>query len=81
MKGKHSKKESSSNNQGEGDRESAARYNEATQDFVKSGKVKGAAKRAAGQDPREAEESEREGRKHAKEEDPAVKRDYKKPRN
>lgn len=78
MKSEHSKKGSSNKNQGEGDRESAARYNEATQEFVKSGKVKAAARRAAGQDPQEARESEREGRKRAKEEDPAVHRNYKK---
>ena len=72
------KQHSSGKNQGEGDRESAKRYNEATQDFVKSGKVKKAAQRAKGQDPQEARDSEREGKRHAKEEDPAVKRDYKK---
>jgi len=66
-------------NQGEGDRESAARYNEATQEFVQSGKVEDAAEQAAGQDPQEARRSEREARERAKAEDPAVRRDYDKP--
>ena len=68
-----------SKNQGEGDRESAERYNEATREFVESGKVEEASERAAGQDPREAESSERACRDRAKEEDPAVQREYDKP--
>jgi len=68
---------SNSRNQGEGDRESAERYNEATREFVKSGKVDEAAE-SAEQDPGEAEESECAGRQHAKELDPAVHRDYEK---
>ena len=66
-------------NQGEGNREAAERYNEATREFVESGKVEKAAEHAAEQDPQEARRSEREGREHAQEEDPAVHRDYKKP--
>lgn len=66
-------------NQGEGDRESAGRYNAATHEFVQSGKVEDAAEHAAEQDPQEARRSEREARKHAKEEDPAVHREYGKP--
>ncbi|MGD2055993.1 MAG: hypothetical protein PVJ15_04230 [Gammaproteobacteria bacterium] len=65
--------------QGEGDRGSAEHYNEATREFVKSGKVDEAAEEAAGQDPLEAERSERAGRERAKEEDPAVHRNYDKP--
>ena len=65
--------------QGEGDRKSAERYNEETREFVKSGRVGEAAKRSGGQDPKAAERSENEGRRHAKEEDPAVHRDYRKP--
>jgi len=68
-----------SKNQGEGDRESAERYNEATREFVESGKVEEASEQAAGQDPREAESSERAGRERAKEEDPAIHREYGKP--
>ncbi|MCA1804856.1 MAG: hypothetical protein LC646_05840 [Xanthomonadaceae bacterium] len=74
------KKHSASNeNQGEGDRESAKRYNEATQKFVESGKVDEAARKAAEQDPEEAKRSERKGRERAKEVDPAVHREYDKP--
>jgi hypothetical protein len=64
---------------GEGDRESAGRYNEATREFVESGKVKQALERVGEQDPQEAESSERAGRERAKEEDPAIHRDYRKP--
>lgn len=78
MTKERNKQHSSGKNQGEGDRESAERYNEASQDFVKSGKVKEAAQRAKGQDPQEARHSEHEGKRRAKEEDPAVTRDYKK---
>ena len=66
-------------NQGEGDRTSAKRYNEATRKFVESGKVEEAARQAAGQDPEEAKESERKGRERAKELDPEVHRQYDKP--
>lgn len=66
-------------NQGEGDRESAKRYNRNTQEFVKSGKVEEAAKRAGDADPKELEEAEKEGKKRSKELDPAVERDYSKP--
>jgi hypothetical protein len=62
--------------QGEGDRESARRYDEATREFVESGKVGEAAEKAKGQDPTEAENAERAGRERAKEQDPAVHRDY-----
>ena len=54
---------SGARNQGEGDRESAERYNEATREFVESGKVEEASERAAGQDPQEAGNSERAGRR------------------
>jgi hypothetical protein len=66
-------------NQGEGDRESAERYNRETQEFVESGKVDEAAKRAGDADPKELEEAEKAGKERAKELDPAVDRDYTKP--
>lgn len=66
-------------NQGEGDRESARRFNEDVREFVQSGKVDEAARRAAGQDPAEAEAAEKAGKDRAKEFDPAETRDYKKP--
>jgi hypothetical protein len=78
MTKKATSKHDSSRNQGEGDRESAKRYNEATREFVQSGKVDDAAEYAE-QDPEEAKESERKGRQHARELDPAVHRDYQKP--
>ncbi|QKT03981.1 hypothetical protein HUS23_09210 [Ectothiorhodospiraceae bacterium 2226] len=68
--------------QGEGDRESARKYNEDTERFAKSGKVDEAAKEAASvseeqkQDIRKAEE---EAKQHSKEDDPQLKRDYDKP--
>lgn len=62
----------SGQNQGEGDRESAHHYNEATREFVKSGKVEESARKAGEQDKEEAERSERLGKERAKEEDPAV---------
>ena len=46
---------------------------------MQSGKVEDAAEQAAGQGPQEARRSECEARECAKEEDPAVRRDYDKP--
>lgn len=66
-------------NQGEGDRESAKRYNEDTQEFVESGKVDEAAKKAGQGDKKEMERAEQAGKDRAKELDPAVDRDYSKP--
>ena len=66
-------------NQGEGDRESARRYNKDTREYVESGKVDEAAREAGDQDPSEAESAERAGEERAKEVDPAVHRDYEKP--
>ena len=63
-------------NQGEGDRESAKRYNEDTKEFVKSGKVKDAARKAGKGDRRDMEQAEKAGKERAKEFDPAVRRDY-----
>ena len=61
-------------NQGEGDRESARRFNESQQQFVKSGKVDKAAKNA-----KEDLEAEAKGKARAKEFDPEEDRDYSKP--
>ncbi len=65
--------------QGEGDRESAKRYNEDTQDFVESGKVDDAAKKAGEGDKDEMERAEKAGKDRAKDEDPAVDRNHSKP--
>lgn len=61
-------------NQGEGDRESARRYNDDTKKFVKDGKVEKAV-RESKEDP----EAEKKGRERAKEFDPQVPRDYSRP--
>ena len=73
------KQHAADSNQGEGDRESARHYNEATQEFVESGEVEEAAEQAGEQDPGEARRSEEAGSERAREVDPAVHRDYKKP--
>jgi len=68
--------------QGEGDRKSGRRYDEATKAFVESGKVKEHADETTNLSPeekREFEEAEKAGKERAKEEDPAVRRDYAKP--
>jgi hypothetical protein len=68
--------------QGEGDRESARRYDDATKAFVESGKIKEHADTTAtisSEEKRELGEAEKAGKERAKEEDPAVRRDYSKP--
>ena len=63
------------NVQGEGNREAAREYNEATKRFVESGKVESAAEQAKPKDQQEASELERAedvGRSRAKEEDPQL---------
>jgi len=71
--------QSDSKNRGEGDREADRNYREKTREFVKSGAVPEAKKKARDQDPREAEEAERKGKSKAKELDPEVHRDYDEP--
>lgn len=64
-----------SRNEGEGNRTAARNYNQATQDFVESGKVKEKAREATRMTERERHESEvaeQAGKARAKEEDPAV---------
>lgn len=63
--------------QGEGDRESAQKYNEKTREFVESDKMDEAD--PSGQSPEEADEAEARGKSKAKEYDPEVHRDYDKP--
>jgi hypothetical protein len=65
----------SNTNQGEGDRESARRFNEDEQKFVQSGRVPEAARKAAPQDAGEQQQrqqAEEIGKSHAKDEDPTV---------
>ncbi|MDQ3562664.1 MAG: hypothetical protein M3436_00475 [Pseudomonadota bacterium] len=63
---------------GEGDRESARKYNEGAHRFVKAGKAKQTGK-TTNPPKADLDRAEHIGKKRAKEEDPAVSRDYKKP--
>jgi len=65
--------------QGEGNKEAAREYNQATREFVESGKVEEAAEQSGDQDPVEGQRAEQAGRERAKEKDPEVHRDYQKP--
>lgn len=65
--------------EGEGSREAAQHYNESTREFVKSGKVEEKAREAAKTSNAADQQAEKEGKKHIKEEDPAIERDYSKP--
>jgi len=68
-------------NQGEGNREAAKRYNEAQRAFVKTGQVEEKAKEAQEdleRDPATYAEAERAGKARAAEVDPQVRRDYRK---
>ena len=68
-------------NQGEGNREAAKRYNEAQHDFVKKGHVEEQAKKAqkdVERDPATYAAAERAGKAKAAEDDPQIHRDYKK---
>ena len=60
---------------GEGNYQASREYNDATRDFVESGQVDAAARRAAPASNREAaglEQAEREGKRRAKGEDPQL---------
>jgi hypothetical protein len=62
---------------GEGNYAASKQYNDATRDFVKSGRVDEAARDAAPQtdaDEIQMAAAEAEGKRHAKEEDPALER-------
>ena len=71
-------------NEGEGSRTAARRYNEGQQEFAGSGKIKEKAKEAEaareGAEREELERAEKAGKERAKEEDPALRRDYSKPK-
>ncbi len=61
--------------QGEGDYEAGRRYDKASREFAESGKVEPAARDAAPENEREAEDLERAeeaGKSHAKGEDPLL---------
>jgi hypothetical protein len=62
---------------GEGNYKASRQYNEATKQFVESGRVEDAAREAEPKDEVQAAEmanAEAEGRRRAKEEDPALRR-------
>lgn len=65
--------------QGEGNREADKQYREKTREFVESGKVDEAAKKATKIDPREASAAEKAGKAKAGEVDPQVHREHGKP--
>jgi hypothetical protein len=70
------------NVQGEGDYEAARRYDKAAREFAESGKVEEAARDAKPTSPEEADElrqAEREGKAHAKGEDPLLNNPAKRP--
>ena len=69
----------SPNVQGEGDYESARKYNKDTKEFVESGQVDEAAKAARPENEQQAramEEAEKAGKARAKEEDPQLRRKH-----
>lgn len=68
-------------NQGEGDKESARRFNKSQQRFVESEEGQEEIERVAGDDELgdEFDEAEREAAGRAKEHDPSVSRDYRRP--
>lgn len=69
-------------NQGEGDRESARRYNEAAEKFVNSAKGREERRKAdhsGDKSKTELDAAVREAEAHAKEHDPESKRDFSKP--
>ena len=62
---------------GEGNYAASKQYNDATREFIKSGRVEEAARNAAPQSDADAldmQAAEAEGKRHAKEEDPALER-------
>jgi len=66
-------------NQGEGDRKSARRYNESTEKFVESKKGKKAMDKdplPTAEDKKAAKDAEKKGLDRAREKDPQVVRDY-----
>jgi hypothetical protein len=84
MKGKHDDKHDKKakselgGNQGEGNAAAARVYNDRTREFAQSGPVDEKAREAAealkGPEGEELRKAEAEGRRHAKGEDPALKR-------
>lgn len=65
-------------NEGEGSRTAARRYNEGAHETAKGG-VPEQPEALSDEERRELERAEKEGRSRAKEDDPALERDYTKP--
>lgn len=65
-------------NEGEGSRTAARRYNEGARKTAERG-VREKPEALSDEERREMERAEQEGRRHAKEDDPALERDYSKP--
>ena len=66
-------------NEGEGNRSAAREYNQAQHEFVESGEAerhRNDAQEMTEEERLESERAEKIGQSHAKEEDPALKRDY-----
>jgi hypothetical protein len=74
----------SGRNEGEGSRTAARKFNKQAREFAQSGKVDSAAKKAKealqGPERKELKEAEAKGQERAREQDPAVGRDYTKPK-
>lgn len=74
----------SDRNEGEGSRTAARQFNKQAREFAKSGKVDAAAEKAKealqGPEREELKEAEAKGQERAREQDPAVGRDYTKPK-
>jgi hypothetical protein len=72
----------SSKNEGEGSQSGARDYNERTRSFVESGQVEGKAKEAEkaieGKEGEALKRAEQEGKRHAKGEDPALRKEQRK---
>jgi len=79
-----SPQKSSGRNEGEGSRTAARKFNKQAREFAESGKVNAAAEKAKeaiqGPERDELKEAEAKGQERAREQDPAVGRDYTKPR-
>jgi len=65
-------------NEGEGNRTAARRYNEGARETAEGG-VREQPEALTDEERRELERAEQEGRSRAKEDDPALERDYTKP--
>jgi hypothetical protein len=72
------RRDSGQQNEGEGNKTAAREYNKAQRQFVQSGQVEGRAREAEkaieGEEGRDLERAEAEGKRHSHGEDPALKK-------